>query len=421
MSLLEVHRSESAQAVKAQADVDYRRWPALRAPRVAPLRATIAESLLRRAAVRTGIAVILPDGTQFGCQGGPVMEVLRPRQFFDRLGRDGKIGFGEGYMAGDWRSSDLAGLLSAMASHMRTLIPPRLQWIRRFYEPALPEEEDNNPTGARRNIARHYDLSNELFSLFLDPSMTYSSALYAAPDEPLEAAQARKIDRLLDDTHVRTGSRVLEIGTGWGELSMRAAKRGAQVTSLTLSVEQAALARRRIADQGLSNLIEVRVEDYRSAMGTYDAVVSVEMVEAVGERWWPTYFSTLESRLAPGGRIGLQSILMRHDGFVAARNSWTWIHKYIFPGGIIPSMEAIETTIRSHTRLKVLHRHHFGHSYAETLAEWRRKFVDEEQAVDRLGFDGTFRRMWEFYLAYSEAGFRSGYLDVAQVVMASAA
>ena len=305
MSLLEADRFRADRGAGHDSDVDYRRWPAMSAPRRAPLRAAIAEALLRRAAVRTGICVVFPDGTSVGCPGGQVMEVLRPRQFFDRLGRDGKIGFGEGYMAGDWRAADLAGLLTAMASHMRTLIPPRLQWIRRYYEPAPPPEEDNDPTGARHNIARHYDLSNELFSLFLDSSMTYSAALYSRSEEPLEEAQARKVDRLLDDTHVGPGSRVLEIGTGWGELSMRAARRGAHVTSLTLSVEQAALARKRIADEGLSHLVDIRVEDYRSATGTYDAVVSVEMVEAVGERWWPTYFATLEARLAPGGRVGL--------------------------------------------------------------------------------------------------------------------
>lgn len=191
------------------------------------------------------------------------------------------------------------------------------------------------------------------------------------------------------------------------------------MTSLTLSVEQAALARKRIAEEGLSHCVDVKVEDYRRSAGTYDAVVSVEMIEAVGERWWPTYFATLEARLAPGGRIGLQTILMRHDGFAAARNSWTWIHKYIFPGGMIPSMEAIEGVLRTSTKLRILQRHHFGHSYAETLATWREKFRSEELAVDRLGFDRTFRRMWDFYLAYSEAGFRSGYLDVAQIIMAS--
>lgn len=420
MSLVETgRRPNRASSPGDDTTVDFDRWPAMRTPAPAPTRAAIAKVLLRNAASRTGIEVVFPDGKRFGRSGGPLLELVRPAQFFDRLGRDGKIGFGEAYMAGDWKTQDLAGLLSAMAASMRTLIPPRLQWIRRFYEPTLPPEEDNNPSGSVRNIQRHYDLSNDLFALFLDPSMTYSSALYDRPDEPLADAQARKIERLLDETRVGPGVRVLEIGTGWGELAIRAARRGSKVTSLTLSVEQATLARKRIAEEGLSHSVDVKVEDYRDSEGTYDAVVSVEMVEAVGERWWPTYYSTLEARLAPGGRIGLQTILMRHDGFAAARNSWTWIHKYIFPGGMIPSMDSIEAVLRSSTRLRVLQRHHFGHSYAETLAVWREKFLSEEPAVERLGFDRTFRRMWEFYLAYSEAGFRSGYLDVAQIVMTS--
>jgi len=420
VSLVETGRRPNRSSLSGEdSTVDFDRWPAMRTPAPAPTRAAIAKVLLRNAASRTGIEVVFPGGSRFGRSGGPVLELVRPAQFFDRLGRDGKIGFGEAYMAGDWKAEDLAGLLSAMAARMRTLIPPRLQWVRRFYEPSLPPEEDNDPSGSVRNIQRHYDLSNELFALFLDPSMTYSSALYDRPGEPLAEAQARKIDRLLDETRVGPGAKVLEIGTGWGELAIRAARRGAKVTSLTLSVEQATLARKRIAEEGLSHAVDVRVEDYRSSAGAYDAVVSVEMVEAVGERWWPTYFSTLEARLAPGGRVGLQTILMRHDGFIAARNSWTWIHKYIFPGGMIPSMEAMEGVLRTSTHLRVLQRHHFGASYAETLATWREKFMSEEDAVDRLGFDRTFRRMWEFYLAYSEAGFRSGYLDVAQIVMAS--
>ncbi len=420
MSLVETGRRPKRDSSPAEdAAVDFDRWPAMRTPAPAPTRAAIAKVLLRNAAIRTGIEVVFPDGKRFGRPGGPVLELVRPAQFFARLGRDGKIGFGESYMAGDWKAQDLAGLLSAMAAQMRTLIPPRLQWIRRFYEPSLPPDEDNDPSGSLRNIRRHYDLSNELFALFLDPTMTYSSALYDGPDEALENAQARKIEKLLDDARVGPGAKVLEIGTGWGELALRAARRGANVTSLTLSVEQAALARKRIAEEGLSHCVDVKVEDYRRSAGTYDAVVSVEMIEAVGERWWPTYFATLEARLAPGGRIGLQTILMRHDGFAAARNSWTWIHKYIFPGGMIPSMEAIEGVLRTSTKLRILQRHHFGHSYAETLATWREKFRSEELAVDRLGFDRTFRRMWDFYLAYSEAGFRSGYLDVAQIIMAS--
>jgi cyclopropane-fatty-acyl-phospholipid synthase len=412
---------EAALPAGPAADPDLARWPAMRRPEPAPFRAAIARTLLRRVAPRTGIRVEMPDGSTFGRPDGPLMQMRRPDAFFDRVGRDGKIGFGESYMAGDWDAPDLAGLLEPMAANLRSLVPTRLQWIRRFYEPQPPPEELNDHSGARRNISRHYDLSNELFALFLDRTMTYSSALFEHPDdpaEPLEQAQARKIDRLLDSAGVREGSRVLEIGTGWGELAIRAARRGATVTSLTLSAEQAELARRRLAEEGLDASARVLVQDYRDATGTYDAVVSVEMIEAVGEKYWPVYFRTLEERLAPTGRIALQSILMRHDGMVAARSSWTWIHKYVFPGGIIPSLESINDTVRNHTSLRVLGRHHFGASYAETLRRWRERFMAREAEVEALGFDRTFRRMWEFYLAYSEAGFRSGHLDVAQLVLA---
>ena len=417
MSVLErIDRPGGGQPVRPQPTVDFRRWPAMRPPEPAPRRAAVARVLVRRMAARTGVRIAFPDGRFLGPADGPVMHLIRPGAFFSRVGRSGKIGFGEAYMAGDWEAGDLAAVLTCMAGEVRTLVPPRLQWIRRFYEPRSPREEDNDPAGARRNISRHYDLSNELFAVFLDPGMSYSSALFEEPGESLAVAQARKVDRLLDGARVGPGSTVLEIGTGWGELAIRAARRGARVTTLTLSAEQAQMARARIAAEGLSDRIEVLIQDYRHSRGLYDAVLSVEMIEAVGEKWWPTYFRTLEARLAPGGRIGLQSILMRHDGMVAARNSWTWIHKYIFPGGIIPSSEAIASTVAAHTSLRTVEHHHFGHSYAETLRLWRERFDARSETVEQLGFDRTFRRMWDFYLAYSEAGFRSGYLDVAQYI-----
>jgi len=397
---------------------DHDTWPALRPPVRSSMRAALARAVLRRVAHQTGIRVEMPSGAWYGHPGGPRMHLHRPDDFFTRVGRSGKIGFGESYMAGDWDAADdLADLLEPMARNLQTLIPPSLQWLRRFYEPKLPAEEDNDQPGARRNIAHHYDLSNELFALFLDSTMTYSSALFAGPEETLEQAQARKIERLLDATMVAAGSRVLEIGTGWGELAIRAARRGAKVTSLTLSREQAEMARQRVANGGLSGSVDVLEQDYRLSSGRFDAVVSVEMIEAVGERWWPVYFQTLEQRLAPGGRVGLQSILMGHDDMIATRPSWTWIHKYIFPGGIIPSLEAIHQTLGLHTGLRVVDRLQFGSSYAETLRRWRTSFDRQTTAVEALGFDPVFQRMWDFYLAYSEAGFRSGHLDVAQLVL----
>jgi cyclopropane-fatty-acyl-phospholipid synthase len=365
-----------------------------------------------------GIRVDVPDGRHFGPTQGPTMTVLDLRSFLARIGRGGKIGFGESYMAHEWESSELVDVLEALARRAETLIPRPLQRIRRWYEARRPRTEDNDRMGARRNIARHYDLSNDLFSTFLDESMSYSSALFSDEQLSLEDAQAQKIERLLDVTGVRRGTRVLEVGTGWGELARRAASRGAHVTSLTLSLEQATLARQRIADAGLSGLVDIRVEDYRDVEGTFDAIVSVEMIEAVGERWWPTYFSVLDRCLADGGRIGLQSILMAHDRLEATKSSWTWIHKYIFPGGIIPSEHAIRQTIADHTDLEIVDQLHFGDSYATTLRLWRERFLAADNDVAQFGFDAPFRRMWEFYLAYSESGFRSGYLDVAQFVMA---
>jgi len=320
-------------------------------------------------------------------------------------------------MAGDWDAPCLVDVLAAMARQIDSLIPRRIQWVRRLYERRHPDDEENDREGSRRNVARHYDLSNELFATFLDESMTYSSALFGSECESLACAQERKIGRLLDATRVGRGSRVLEIGTGWGELALQAARRGARVTTVTLSEEQAALARRRVEAAGMTPWIDIRVEDYRDVTGQFDAVISVEMIEAVGERWWPEYFRTLDERLAPSGRIGLQAILMGHDHLMATKSSWTWIHKYIFPGGLIPSEEAIRRTLAEHTGLHVVEQLRFGDSYATTLRRWRHQFDAHADVVVRLGFDRTFRRMWDFYLAYSEAGFLSEYIDVAQFVL----
>ncbi len=399
-------------------EIDLRRWPDLARPAPVPIRAAIARVVLRRVATRAGIRVELPEGRTYGPASAPVITVRDADAFFARLGADGKIGFGESYMAREWESRELIDVLTALARHPESLIPRPFQILRRWYESRRPRQEDNDREGAARNISRHYDLSNELFATFLDETMSYSSALFPHDGASLAEAQAYKIERLLDAAGVGEGSRVLEVGTGWGELALRAARRGAHVTSVTISQEQATLARRRVTEAGLDELVDIRVEDYRDVTGLYDAVVSVEMIEAVGERWWPVYFSALEQRLAPDGRIGLQSILMAHDRLEATKRSWTWIHKYVFPGGIIPSKTAILETVRAHTALTPVDEVHFGASYATTLRLWREQFLDAAHDVARLGFDATFRRMWEFYLAYCESGFQSGYLDVAQFVFA---
>jgi cyclopropane-fatty-acyl-phospholipid synthase len=231
----------------------------------------------------------------------------------------------------------------------------------------------------------------------------------------LADAQARKIEQILDAAGVRAGSRVLEIGTGWGELALRAARRGATVRSVTLSSEQQHLARRRIARAGLIDRVQVDLLDYRVVDGSYDAIVSVEMIEAVGYDYWPTYFSKLDSLLAPGGTVALQAITMPHDRMLATRNTFTWINKYIFPGGFLPSTEALDSVTRTHTSLRLRSRTTFGTHYAETLRQWDVAFAAARERVLALGLDETFLRMWHFYLEYSRAGFASGYLDVQQL------
>jgi cyclopropane-fatty-acyl-phospholipid synthase len=407
------------------------RWPSIaRTPR-APLHASVARAILERAVRMVPVQVSTPDGIlnpESPRPGAPEFRIVRPSAFFARLGRDTKVGFGESYMAGDWRAgegTDLADLLTPFAARLTTLVPQPLQRLRAVVDKRIPQHHENTLEGSRDNIAAHYDLSNDLFQAFLDPTLSYSSAWFdddadLTTARDLEGAQLRKIDGILGYAAVRAGTRVLEIGTGWGALAIRAAQRGARVTTVTLSQEQLDLAARRVEDAGVGHLVDLRLQDYREVEGEYDAVVSVEMVEAVGEEYWPTYFATLDRLLAPGGRVALQSITMAHNRMLATRRSFGWIQKYIFPGGLIPSLEAIDQTLAAHTTLRVSQRRELGPHYARTLRLWRERFIENWPQIHAQGFDETFRRMWEFYLAYCEAGFRTGYLGVSQLQLTRA-
>ncbi|MFJ8860610.1 class I SAM-dependent methyltransferase [Streptomyces sp. NPDC102451] len=400
--------------------VDPGRWPDVASlPRVSGARTAVAERLVRRALARLPLRARLAGRGSVGL-GGPLMEIREPDAFFRRIGASGLIGFGESYMAGEWDSPDLVGVLTVLAGNAAGLVPAPLQRLRSLWALRQPAAQTNTPEGARDNISHHYDLSNDLFALFLDDTLTYSSAVFRgfpAEQDLLSAAQHRKIDRLLDLAGVGDGTELLEIGTGWGELAVRAAARGARVTTLTLSREQQELARGRIREAGHQDRVDVRLSDYRDVTGRYDAIVSVEMIEAVGEEFWPEYFRTLERCLAPGGRIALQAITMPDDRMLASRRTYTWIQKYVFPGGLLPSTEAIDRVTAGHTSLRTERRDSYGAHYAETLRLWRERFTERAAEVDALGFDAVFRRMWTFYLAYSEAGFRSGYLDVQQILL----
>jgi cyclopropane-fatty-acyl-phospholipid synthase len=410
---------------KPSAAIDSERWPAVaKVPSgpIAAASAVIADRLLRRAAARLPLRLVYPDGTVVGAADptAPTLTIHQPKALARRIGRYGLIGFGESYMAGEWSSDDLTAALTVLATSVADLVPGTLHRLRPIAPAFRPRWRGASRDLARRNVAEHYDLSNDLFAEFLDETMTYSCALfYELPartpkPEDLAAAQRRKIDRLLDAAGVQHGSRVLEIGTGWGELCIRAAARGAHVRSVTLSVEQQRLAELRVAAEGLSDLVQIDLCDYRDVEGCYDAVVSVEMIEAVGYHSWPRYFAALEQLVRPGGRVAIQAITMPHTRMLATRNTRTWIQKYIFPGGLLPSTLAISGITERHTGLRTVDMTSLRPHYAETLRLWRERFMQRRHRLAHLGFDEVFGRMWELYLAYSEAGFRSGYLNVYQ-------
>ena len=382
------------------------------------IRAAVAKQLLHRIAPRVDVKVVLPNGEVLGPDkvGLPTLKILN-ENFFNRLGNDLKIGLGESFMAGEWVAApDLGDVLTPYAERLLNIVPGWMRKFRKIFEPFQPKHEENNPEGSKSNISRHYDLSNELFMLFLDETLTYSSANFGQDEQKFEnlaKAQIRKIEGILDFAGVKAGMNILEIGTGWGQLAMQAAYRGAKVHSITLSKEQKALADQRIAKAGLANLTNVEIRDYRHLQGEYDAVVSVEMIEAVGEKYWPTYFEAVSKHLKRGGRFGLQAITMPHDRLQASKHAYTWIHKYIFPGGIIPSREVIDQFTRP--TLKLVDSRPLGPDYGVTLKLWRERFMNNYDQVKALGFNDEFGRMWQYYLAYSEAGFRSGHLNVWQL------
>ncbi|CUR54881.1 Cyclopropane-fatty-acyl-phospholipid synthase [metagenome] len=414
-------------------------WPGLHVVPSGPkarVFARLSRPIFRTALRRLPVTVRVGTGGDAETMGagGPLMTIHRPDEFFARVGSQGLIGFGEAYLTGAWDADDLAAFLTVLAADLPNLVPERLQRLRAAYVARPPRHQKNTVDNTRDNIAHHYDLSNDLFGTFLDPTLSYSSALFEAgfdqhsdqvgeflvATDPVHgddfaAAQGRKIERLLDEAQVGEGSRVLEIGTGWGELAIRAARRGAVVRSVTLSSEQQALARERIAEAGVADLVDVDLCDYRLVTGRYDAVLSVEMIEAVGHEYWGTYFATIDRLLAPGGRVAIQAITMPHDRMLATRQTYTWINKYIFPGGFLPSVQVLDEITRDETSLRLTGRLSMGQHYAETLKRWDAAFVAASDQVLGLGFDRTFLRMWHFYLDYSRAGFASGYLDVNQL------
>ena len=386
----------------------------LRDTRHADGAAALVCELLR--SIRGGrLELRLPDGTAclFGEGESVACLQVHDLSLFDQVLARGDIGLAEAYLDRHWDSPDLSALLTLLANNRdalrravygswRKLLTARVRhWLNR-----------NSRVGSKRNIAAHYDLGNDFYKLWLDPSMSYSSAVYRPDgDDSLGAAQHAKYRRILDRLNARSGQRVLEIGCGWGGFAELAVQEGLQLTGLTLSPAQLEWARQRVPQADL------RLQDYRDIDERFDHVVSIEMLEAVGERWWPSYFKTLARALKPGGRAVIQSITIRDDLFGAYRRGTDFIQQYVFPGGMLPSRSAVRAAA-ARQGLVVRDEFAFGLDYARTLAEWRQAFEQQWPRIAALGFDEPFRRLWRYYLSYCEAGFLAGNVDVVQFELA---
>jgi cyclopropane-fatty-acyl-phospholipid synthase len=368
------------------------------------------------------IAIVLPCGDRVehsGAQSGPSATLVLHRwRAIRRLLSHGDLGFAEAYIDDDWSSPDLAALLELAARNIAVLDRSISGfWLARIYNRIRHLLRANSKTGSRRNISFHYDLGNAFYERWLDPTMTYSSALYAHPNQTLEEAQEAKLSQIEELLNLQGGENVLEIGCGWGALAMRLARAGANVTGITLSTEQLAFARKRLEQEKLVDSAALELTDYRDVEGSYDRVVSIEMLEAVGEAYWQGYFETLHDRLNVGGIAVLQVITIDEARFEAYRGSPDFIQRHIFPGGMLPT-KAIIAEQGAQAGLKLVSTQSFGPSYAATLVEWRKRFLESWPDIAAMGFPERFRRLWNYYLCYCEAGFRAATIDVGFFVFA---
>ena len=369
--------------------------------------------------------IALPDGIDFSVGHGTPDAHLQFHDWraFREVLAKGDIGFAEGYIAGDWHTPDLTALLTLLANNRAALDAAIYgRWWGRLYARLRHLLNANTRAGSRRNIASHYDLGNDFYALWLDPSMTYSSARFDGDlSLSLEAAQARKYQRMLDLLDLPAGCSLLEIGCGWGGFAEHAARTGRhQVRGITLSQEQLDYARTRIRQARLDASCSFEFQDYRDEQRQYDGIASIEMFEAVGEAYWPAYFATLKRSLKPGGRAVVQTILIDDALFERYRRGSDFIQQYVFPGGMLPSARRFSEAA-AQAGLAVTAQETFGLDYAETLRRWRAAFHAQIDTVRAQGFDERFVRLWHFYLAYCEAGFRAGSVDVAQFRLEHAA
>ena len=368
------------------------------------------------------LRIILPDGSEHdfcGPEPGPRAEIqIRRPRLIRRVLLGGANGFAEGYMAGDFETPDLTAVLEIGGLNENAF--ERMlddSTVVRWLQSLVGFLRLNSKRGARRNIAYHYDLGNAFYEAWLDPGLTYSSAIFDHPDQPLADAQERKYARIAEQIGLRSGDHVLEIGCGWGGFALHAARNiGCRVTGLTISQEQHDYARARIREAGVEDRVEIRFQDYRDVTESFDRVVSIEMLEAVGERYWSTYFTKLKQVLKPGGTAGIQVISIDEAVWPFYRRGADFIQRHIFPGGVLPT----RTLLKQHCEragLTWLRDDNFAADYARTLAIWHQRFRQSWPEISRLGFDERFRRMWSYYLAYCEAGFRIDRIGLQQIAI----
>ncbi len=371
---------------------------------------------------RGRLDIKLEDGRVFrteGSQPGPVAEfTVHNNDLFARIIREGDLGFCDAYLDGWWTTPDLQAFMDLVHADNEEVYDGYAGMaLVRAYEKMRFWMQRNSKAQARKNISYHYDLGNDFYSLWLDDSMTYSSALFHDGQESLEKAQEHKYASMVDEMGAQAGDHVLEIGCGWGGFAEYAAKeRGIKVTGLTISQEQHDYAVARMERLGLSDMVEIKMQDYRDETGLYDGIASIEMFEAVGEKYWPVYFDAVRDRLKPGKNATLQIITVADSRWDVYKRGVDFIQKYIFPGGMLPSPSALRAQIAK-AGLDLKGSIEFGQSYSDTLRRWHETFNDRWDDVAKQGFDARFQRMWNFYLTSCAATFWSGNCDVTQITM----
>lgn len=364
----------------------------------------------------------LSDGRVFrvvGREPGPAADlIIHNDDSFTRLIREGDLGFSDAYLEGWWSTSDLQDFMDLVHLGYEPVYDgfPGSALIR-AYEQFRFWLQRNHRTQARANISYHYDLGNDFYALWLDDTMTYSSAIFETGQESLEAAQTAKYASMVDQMGVKSGDHVLEVGCGWGGFAEYAAReRGLRVTGLTISEEQLKFARERIDKAGLSGQVELRMQDYRDCKGEFDGIASIEMFEAVGEKYWPAYFKMIRDRLRPGARATLQIITVGDHRWEVYKRGVDFIQKHIFPGGMLPAPKILREQVEN-AGLQIVKSLEFGDSYDQTLRRWHHTFNDRWDEVAAMGFDDRFRKMWNFYLTSCASAFRAGTCDVTQVTI----